>query len=74
MNKKSALKSKTIIGGLMTVIPLVMQMAGIEPPTESEVQILGAGLQTLIEVGCEVVGLALVIWGRLTAKSTLTLK
>ncbi|WP_316978034.1 hypothetical protein [Shumkonia mesophila] len=74
MNGKFVLRSKTIIGGLLTTVPLIMRIAGVEAPPEAEIEALGASLQTLIDVGAEAVGLALVIWGRITAKTALTAK
>jgi hypothetical protein len=74
MITKFALRSKTIIGGLVTALPLVMRLAGVDMPPDSEIQAFGASLQTLIDAIALVVGQALVWWGRLTAKTQLTVR
>jgi uncharacterized membrane protein len=62
MNSKNVVLSKTVWGGVIAILPQVLQMFGIDAPEGLPEQLMG------------VIGFILVIWGRLTANTTLTVK
>lgn len=77
MDEKWFLKSKTIWGALIGFLPPLLELIGIAPAPEAIEALNASGasfldvLWTLVNAGNEVVGAALVIWGRLTAKTSL---
>jgi uncharacterized membrane protein len=62
MNSKNVVLSKTVWGGIIALLPQVLQMFGIDAPDGIAEQLMG------------VIGFILVIWGRFTAKTSLTVK
>ena len=65
METKSVLKSKTLIGAIVVLLAFVVKQQGL-PLLEGEVEVLVVNLVSLL-------GLAAVVYGRLTAKTRLTL-
>ena len=71
MQQKTILRSKTIIGGVLMLIPAVFTLCGVEPPTESEMRPLEDQILLIVEQGGSAVGFGMVLWGRLTAATRL---
>ena len=65
METKSVLKSKTLVGALVVLVAFVVKQQGL-PLLEGEVELLVVNLVALL-------GLAVTVYGRLTAKTRLTL-
>ena len=65
METKSVLKSKTLVGALVVLLAFVVKQQGL-PLLEGEVELLVVNLVALL-------GLAVTVYGRLTAKTRLTL-
>lgn len=68
---KSVLASKTIWGALITALPLVLGLFGLKV---SDVPAFTEATTAAVDGGTQLVGLALVIWGRLTAAKALVIK
>ena len=71
MQQKTILRSKTIIGGILMLIPAVFALLGLESPTEAEMRSLQDHIFLLVEHGGSAVGFLMVLWGRLTAATRL---
>ena len=77
MESKWFLKSKTIWGALIGFLPSLLMLVGIAPDPEAISALSQAGSNfldgawALLNSGNEVIGAALVVWGRLTAKAPL---
>ena len=71
MQQKTILRSKTIVGGILMLIPAVFALFGLEPPTEAEMRSLQDHALLLLEHGGSVVGFLMVLWGRFTAATRL---
>jgi hypothetical protein len=67
---KFFLTSKTIIGGLIASLPAILSAFGVEVP---ELGAFGDAAIGVLDALNEGIGLAMVVWGRLTATKTLTL-
>lgn len=68
---KFVLKSKTILGGLIAAVPGIGTALGVEIPELHSIQ---QSLFSVLDHFNELVGLALVAWGRVTATTDLVLK
>lgn len=64
METKSFLKSKTLWGGLIMILGFVLKLFGIELWSEGEQEAIVQGV-------IQVVGFILVVWGRVTAKTSI---
>ena len=71
MEAKFLLKSKTIWGILLMVIPAVCPLLGIEPPSSADLQQFGDNLFTTANGIIQIIGALLAVYGRLTAKHQL---
>jgi len=77
MDSKWILKSKTIWGAIIGFLPPLLVLIGATPDPEAISTLSQAGsgfldgLWALLNAGNEVIGAALVVWGRLTAKTAL---
>lgn len=80
MDSKFILKSKTIWGAIIGFLPPLMSLVGVAPDPVAIGALSAAGTGVidlgwgLVNAANEVVGGALVIWGRLTAKTALKVK
>ncbi len=70
---KFFLRSKTIFGALILLINPLLALFGIEPLAADQVAGMGDQIVVVLDSLNEIVGLVLVVWGRVSAKSSLTL-
>lgn len=74
METKQWYLSKTIWGAVIMLMATVLKAAGLVDLTATEQGQLVDQLYSVAFAGSELVGFALVIWGRLAANKKLTLK
>jgi hypothetical protein len=72
MDQKWVLKSKTIIGAILMMVPVICSLAGIEPPSAEELSSANVDFGQLMMGLSGLVGFGLTIYGRITAKHQLT--
>jgi hypothetical protein len=69
---KSIFQSKTIWGGIIMILPTILSFTGIDiSPAEVTT---GVGyIEAVVTNAAELIGFAMVIWGRFTAKTPVAL-
>lgn len=72
MPRKNFLRSKTIIGTLIVVLSMLLPLFGIEF-TAAEATSLSQKIAAALDSIAEVIGIVLILWGRFTANTKLTL-
>lgn len=72
MQTKNFLKSKTIIGTLIVVLSMLLPLFGVEF-SAAEATTLTQKIGAVIDASSEVIGVLLILWGRITADSKLTI-
>jgi hypothetical protein len=65
------LLSRTFIGMLMMMAPVVLPLLGYEAPTADEIKGIEDQIYGLLDSGLALVGAALVVWGRVSASRPL---
>ena len=72
MQTKSVLKSTTVRGALIMLLPTVLKLFGVEISQE-EIDLLGQNLDVLVEAVTALVGFVVAIYGRWNATKPLSL-
>lgn len=72
MQTKHALASKTILGVIIAILPIVNLVFKVDI-TADEVTLIFGNIDAMISLGTVTVGLIMAIWGRFTAKKKLTI-
>lgn len=73
MGQKWILKSKTVIGGVLMLIPILASLLGVQPPSADDLASAQASAGQILDGIATLGGIAMVIWGRFTATTQVTL-
>jgi hypothetical protein len=74
METKFILKSKTVWGAILMLVPTVFVLLGLDAPSPDELAGAKAAGEQILLLGTELVGFALAIWGRMAAKTKVVVK